>query len=359
MKITIYSENQLVERAIRDNLAAHEVATVTDIAQAKEYDLLVIDSASMTLQQAGELSGKRFWLTQTAPETTPAGVTVIIYDGRPATIVDELKKQIEAMEVLRNVICFWGPVSGTGVTTVAMTHFQLLPSAYRVLYLSLTDVPGIEFAPIEYIGSLSDIMPRLINRVLTKQELVNAATAIENKHYLPGLSTIVDVPHYSVDDIKELLNIASSYYDYVVVDAGSGATLMSLAAISKAAMTYVVSTQSMIAAERFVQLKHQVFDLVPEISAERMSFILNKENTSLASKTKDAYGLPVVGSLRLADAENALSAEIQRSVLYERETGTGYRGDMLELVREVFTAANIKDEQVAEKKKGIFGKWGR
>ena len=360
MRIVVVTGNPAIERAVNENTGSVEYVFLSDVnlAAAQPADILVADSALVSAAEIvsmnKEMFGRVLYLTQDEIKLVLPGVAILHYDGRPVSAAEQMRAMLASMTVLKNVLTFWSPVAGAGTTMVALTAFRKLPETYRGLFLSLTDTPGVEYLAGGIDGYLSAVLPRLSSRVLDIQDLVKACNNEGNKYYMGGLASVADAPKYTVEDIKALLTMAAGYFDYVVVDAGSGATLMGIAAITTAARTYVVTTQSYIAAVRYEQTMRQCYTNVPEFAESRLQLILNKEDRDmvLGGRTQRQYALPVVGALRAVENAVALRAEYEPGLIYNLDAGPAYRADMEALLQSIYSDIGVSDAEINKKKTG-------
>lgn len=368
MKIRILTSNSALVAAIQESFPHALIESISDVISIENStcNILIIDGTSFRLDvlysQIALIKARIIYLAdRDEKDIQYPGVTVFQYDGRLFVIVDELKKLVKSMVVYKNVLAFWSPVSGAGTTTTALTVMHGLPNGTRALYLSLTDVPGIEYVSgIE--SSISDILPRLISGVLEPQDLNAACSEINGRYYLGGLNSYIDVTPYSLDDMKALIAMAATYFDYVVIDAGYGASLMAIAALSVSAHTYVVTTPSAIAALRYEQLNRQVYGNVPEIVMERLKLITNMDNSAVlvSSRITKMYGIKPIATVRQAEEAIGIRATYESALVYDLDT-SGYRKDMSTLISDIYTEIGVVQtitRSVAGRRsilRGLFG----
>jgi MinD-like ATPase involved in chromosome partitioning or flagellar assembly len=222
----------------------------------------------------------------------------------------------------------------------------------------LTDVPGVEYiGGVE--GSVTDILPRLISGVLDVQELVSACKVIDNHYILSGLNSYIDVPPYSIENIKSLISMASAYFDYVIIDAGYSASLMAIAAMSVSEHVFVITTNSANAAIRYELQYRQVYGNVPEIRKERFKLITNMEDKDMlgSGRTVKAYGLQSIATVRKVENAVGIRAEYEGELIYNLDAAPGYRRDMDALTGAIFTEIGaIQANTKKTERRGLFGR---
>lgn len=123
-----------------------------------------------------------------------------------------------------NVIAFFGTHSGSGVSTTTMNTGKLLSECIhnKVLILSLNAWDPSDYF-LSYEGKyLDDIRIELKNNMFTEDSLMQAVHAYsDNLYHLAGNRNIKLQRYYKENEIEQLLEVAKSCFDVVLVDAGS------------------------------------------------------------------------------------------------------------------------------------------
>lgn len=369
MKVRVISNNADIIKAITENIRSAEVETFKDIQGAADAkcDMLIVDGAVVPLKALPEQKVKVVYLTTDELEAQAGkiqGGEILFFDGRITSIIDDIQRILKSLTVFRNVLTFWGPQSHTGTTMTALTVMQHIPEQYRSLYLSLTDIPGIEYAGGVVENSISDIMQRLVSGVFDTTELTGACYSPSiNKFYLAGLNSYVEMQPYKVDDIKALIGMAAAHFDYVVIDAGFGATLMSIAAMSVSANTYIVTDVTANAAERFAQLQKQVLDNVPEISQERFRLITNliDRDSFISGHSARAYNVQSLGDIRAAELSLGIQAGYDSKTIFDIDRTSEYSRDMESVLGQIYITIGVTQGDGGKKAaknwfSGLFGR---
>jgi len=170
---------------------------------------------------------------------------------------------------------------------------------------------------------LSEIKERLINNILSPEELKSSCIKSGNLYILPGEKEISKVRHYHPDHIEKLVDLSSKTFDVTIINGGSDISGMSIGALNSSKIKYMVTTQSDKHFRNFSKLLEQIFSNLG-ISPDDFFLVVNKyidsgeldTEISLAKK----YGMQVASVIPLLDYTLSLEAEKERKTLlsYDR-----------------------------------------
>jgi len=190
--------------------------------------------------------------------------------------------------------------------------------------LSLNGSEGTTYFDIDS-GShgLFEIKERLINNILSPEELKSSCIKSGNLYILPGEKDISKIRHYHPDHIEKLVDLSSKTFDVTIINGGSDISGMSIGALNSSKIKYMVTTQSDKHFRNFSKLLEQIFSSLG-ISPDDFNLIVNKyidsseldTEISLAKK----YGMQVASVIPLLDYTLSLEAEKERKTLlgYDR-----------------------------------------
>ena len=127
------------------------------------------------------------------------------------------------------VISIWGPIGSTGKTAMAINvAFELALAGQRVLLIDLdTLAPSIEthLNLIDHPAGLAAACRLASQDRLTEAELFRLSQTVQvsgNKlHIMTGLSTSSRWPEVTSEKVNSLIDVASSSFDFVVLDVAS------------------------------------------------------------------------------------------------------------------------------------------
>jgi len=233
---------------------------------------------------------------------------------------------IEDFYTGNDAVCFFGSGPEAGVSMISLSTAQVLSdiTGKSTCLLSLNGSEGTTYFDIDS-GShgLFEIKERLINNILSPEELKSSCIKSGNLYILPGEKDISKIRHYHPDHIEKLVDLSSKTFDVTIINGGSDISGMSIGALNSSKIKYMVTTQSDKHFRNFSKLLEQIFSSLG-ISPDDFNLIVNKyidsseldTEISLAKK----YGMQVASVIPLLDYTLSLEAEKERKTLlgYDR-----------------------------------------
>jgi len=233
---------------------------------------------------------------------------------------------IEDFDTGKDAVCFFGSGPEAGVSMISLSTAQVLSdiTGKSTCLLSLNGSEGTTYFDIDS-GShgLFEIKERLINNILSPEELKSSCIKSGNLYILPGEKDISKIRHYHPDHIEKLVDLSSKTFDVTIINGGSDISGMSIGALNSSKIKYMVTTQSDKHFRNFSKLLEQIFSSLG-ISPDDFNLIVNKyidsseldTEISLAKK----YGMQVASVIPLLDYTLSLEAEKERKTLlgYDR-----------------------------------------
>ena len=266
---------------------------------------------------------------------------------------------VEDFTVKNNIVCFFGAGPGAGTTMISQSLAQVLSDLIgrSIIFLALDGSEGIDYFDIEIRNlGLTEIKERLINNILSSEELKSSCIKYENLYILPGEKDISKVRHYHPEHIEKLTCLSSRTFDITIINAGSTITGMSIGALNSSKLKYLITTQSYKHFRNFEKLVSQIFVNLG-ISSDDFSLVVNKyieasylEDEISLSKN---YGMQLASVIPLLDYTTSLEAENNGKSLvsYDQIFSDSIRQLAVFLCKEL--GIEIKDKEVV---KGSFFK---
>lgn len=183
----------------------------------------------------------------------------------------------------RNAVTFFGADSKVGTTMTAQSVAENLAqnTNAKIGLLMLHGYRGTEYVKDDNISlGLDNLKVKLINNILTKEELMANCIQKDNLYILPGINNILDVRQYHPEHIEELINLAAQCFNIVIIDAGSCKGLdfsagITISGLNLARHIYFVTTQQNLPYDLFDKNKNQILDLL-QIKTESFYLVVNK-----------------------------------------------------------------------------------
>ena len=239
-----------------------------------------------------------------------------------------------------NVITFFGADSkvGTTITSQAVAECLAENTVMKVGFFSLSGQPSLEYVKEAEGFGMDVIKTKVFNFVLSGEELKSAMVQKGNLYILPSVKTLTDLRYYKPKHVEYLINLATSIFDIIIIDAGycpnSG---LYIGALNATNMRYLVTTQQEACRAKFDLTREQLFK-IQEIDTESMMLILNRysEDIDLPSSYEladDVYKM--VHAASLPNVAGAWKAERDRRTLRGLDP---YYGEKLDEVVKVIAA---------------------
>ena len=233
---------------------------------------------------------------------------------------------VEDFTTGKNTVCFFGSGPGAGTSMISQSVAQVLSdiTGKSTGFLSLDGSEGIDYFDIDLDShGLGQIKERLINNILSPEELKNSCIKSSSLYFLPGEKEISKIRHYQPDHIEKLVDLCSETFDVVIINGGSAITGMSIGALNSSKLKLLVTTQSDKHFRNFNNLLDQIFVNLG-ISSDDFSLVVNKYIDSSELETEISlakkYGMPLASVIPLLEYIPSLEAEKKRKTLlgYDR-----------------------------------------
>ena len=233
---------------------------------------------------------------------------------------------VEDFTTGKNTVCFFGSGPGAGTSMVSQSVAQVLSdiTGKSTGFLSLNGSEGTTYFNIDLESNgLSEIKERLINNILSPEELKSSCIKSSSLYFLPGEKEISKVRHYHPDHIEKLVDLCSKTFNVTIINGGSAITGMSIGALNSSKLKFLVTTQSDKHFRNFNNLLDQIFVNLG-ISSDDFSLVVNKYIDSGELETEinlaKKYGMPLASVIPLLEYIPSLEAEKKRKTLlgYDR-----------------------------------------
>lgn len=233
---------------------------------------------------------------------------------------------VEDFTTGKNTVCFFGSGPGAGTSMVSQSVAQVLSdiTGKSTGFLSLDGSEGTTYFNIDLDShGLSEIKERLINNILSPEELKSSCIKSSSLYFLPGEKEISKVRHYHPDHIEKLVDLCSKTFNVTIINGGSAITGMSIGALNSSKLKFLVTTQSDKHFRNFNNLLDQIFVNLG-ISPDDFSLVVNKYIDSGELETEinlaKKYGMPLASVIPLLEYIPSLEAEKKRKTLlgYDR-----------------------------------------
>ncbi len=264
---------------------------------------------------------------------------------------------VEDFTVKNNIFCFFGAGPGVGTTMISQSVARVLSdnTGKSIIFLALDGSYGTTYFDIDSrSGGLAEIKDRLINNILSADELKNSCIKTGSLYVLPGENDISKVRHYYPEHIEKLTYLSSRTFDITIINAGSAVTGMSIGTLNSSKLKYLITTQSYKHFRNFEKLVDQIFVNLG-ISSDDFSLVVNKyiEASDLEDEISLSknYGMSLASVIPLLDYTTSLEAENKGKTLvgYDRIFSGSIRQLAVFLCKEL--GIEIKDKEVV---KGSF-----
>ena len=233
---------------------------------------------------------------------------------------------VEDFTTGKNTVCFFGSGPGAGTSMVSQSVAQVLSdiTGKSTGFLSLDGSEGTTYFNIDLDShGLSEIKERLINNILSPEELKSSCIKSSSLYFLPGEKEISKVRHYHPDHIEKLVDLCSKTFNVTIINGGSAITGMSIGALNSSKLKFLVTTQSDKHFRNFSKILEQIFSSLG-ISSDDFSLVVNKYIDSGELETEinlaKKYGMPLASVIPLLEYIPSLEAEKKKKTLlgYDR-----------------------------------------
>ncbi|GAI17588.1 unnamed protein product, partial [marine sediment metagenome] len=271
---------------------------------------------------------------------------------------------VENFTTGKNTICFFGSGPGVGTSMISQSVAQVFSdiTGKSTVFLTLNGSYGIDYFDIDLNNcGLAEIKERLINNILSPEELKNSCIKSDFLYVLAGEGNIAKLRYYHPDHIEKLVELSSKTFEVTIINGGSNITGMSIGALNSAKIKYLITTQSDNHFRNFKKLVNQIF-INLGISEKDFSLIVNKYIDSSELETEISlaknYGMPLASVIPLLDYTTSLEAEKKKKTLigYDRAYDNSIRQLAVSLCRELGIEAAKKGKGKGSFFKRIMGK---
>lgn len=184
---------------------------------------------------------------------------------------------IDEMNSEKNIITFFGADAKVGTTQIALSVAERIAEKtdLKVFLASLNGKINDDYIDITSDFNLDTIKVKLASKILNVSELINVCIKKGNLFILKGANSILEVRHYTPEYIEYLLQLVSSEFDVIIIDAGSNIELgMTIGSLNSTNYRYLVTTQQESAFKNYKRLDQQV--LSKYLKIEDFLMIVNK-----------------------------------------------------------------------------------
>ncbi len=243
-----------------------------------------------------------------------------ILDAKNVRIIPPRKTVNQIIEIIleetggisltsKNIAAFFGADSKTGTTITTQAIAETLAKGMHgnVCLMYLNGQPAYDYINFENSPALGldNIKVKLINKVLTKNELIDTCVNKDNLYILTGAEGIAETRHYHPDHVEYLIELASKHFSALLIDTGCKLQLgMSIGALNTTNNRYIITTQQDNAKRNFDRTKTQLFSQLG-FDVKDFLLIVNKyiETPELytPSQLAELYGCTLAGTLPYLD----------------------------------------------------------
>ncbi len=259
-----------------------------------------------------------------------------------------------------NVIVFFGADSKVGTTITAQGVAESLAdnTVLKVGFLNLSGQPSFNYVPGAEGFGLDIIRTKIFNYVLSADELRSAMIPKGNLYILPSVKVLTDLRFYKPKHVEYLINLATSIFDIVIVDAGyypnSG---LYIGAINSTKTRYMVATQQDACRAAFDLTREQLFKVL-EIDASAIMLVVNRYSDEIDLPNTYKLADEVYKMIHAAFLPNVPGAfyKTEREHKTLRGYDTYYDSQLHELVKIIAAQLNIEyaPQTVSKKKRFLF-----
>jgi MinD-like ATPase involved in chromosome partitioning or flagellar assembly len=263
-----------------------------------------------------------------------------------------------------NIAVFLGADSkvGTTITTQAIAETIAANTNGKVALLYLNGQPSVDYLKDskDTYGGLDSIKVKIINKVLSSNELQESFIKIDNLYVLPGANNLLDIRYFGNEHIENLIQLSASMFSVVIIDAGCKVfNGMTIGSINSTNHRYLVATQQDTVLSNYERTCNQVFSEL-DIATQDFFLIVNKyvefAELNTPSQLATIYKTSLLGTLPMLDY--GWQAERERSTLLKYESAA-YNRQIYEISKIISNQVGIDFKDAAVPKvsflKRIFG----
>lgn len=336
MKVILISNDLTLKQALEDTTSFDEVSIISSMDEVKkDFDVLIISDHKLSVndiavfynQYSSVLNGKSvFYMLSNKYDgsiidnvsSICASKNIIVIP--PKLTCNQIKDRIinkifpGSAAGNRNIILFLGADHKVGTTMTSDVIAELLSenTNSKVLLMHLNSSPSIYYRKIndQYAYGLDNLKHKLLNRLLTADEIRDASIKVSEKLYvLPGINNITDIKTYLPIDIEYLCDLASEIFNAIIIDAGSCTRMdyhggLTIAALNMAYKKYLVTTQQEISYIEYDRIENQLLNRLGVYSKDFFVVInkyVNETSIYTPSQVADRYGMLLAGVLPYLD----------------------------------------------------------
>ncbi|WP_010277394.1 P-loop NTPase family protein [Paenibacillus senegalensis] len=259
-----------------------------------------------------------------------ASKEIAVIDALPvadtAKIVQEIVRRLqpEAVKRNKNVITFFGADHSVGTTMLATACAELLSRWIqgRIGLFILNEQPGTQFLktkPGAHVG-LDEIRMKLFNHILTKKELNETYLTYKNLSVLQGPRNLLANRHYHPEHAERLLNLASTDFDVLLVDAGANIEYgLAVGALTSSQQNFLITTQQEAVKARYERMEQQVFKPL-KLNSQHFFMIVSKyvreSNLPSAKDLANYHKMVLAGTVPYLDLQGWQAEFEQKTLLH-------------------------------------------
>jgi Flp pilus assembly CpaE family ATPase len=220
------------------------------------------------------------------------------------------------------IFAFLGADSYTGTSMVAQSVAQdlSLNTDAKVLMFFSTHEPSNDFVECDnknfYLDSLKD---KLISNILSREDFMKSVYVKDGLSYLFGVDDIQDIRHFHPEHIENLLEIAKSEFDIIIVDCGHNLYFgSSICPINESYNRFLVTTPLIKPFNKYKRMRDQLFTSFG-LGIESFNLIINKFDDSeyySVGQVENMYGcksssvVPYISEYAVAENERKTIFEL-------------------------------------------------
>jgi septum formation inhibitor-activating ATPase MinD len=153
---------------------------------------------------------------------------------------------LDGVKSKNNIVVFYGADAKVGTTQIAQSVAERVSDKtnLKVFLGFLNGEPTTNYIETENSYNLDTIKVKLVNQILSINEILDICTKKNNLYILQGTESILERRHYHPVHIEYLLELVSNEFDLIIIDAGSNIELgMTIASLNSTPYKYLVTTQ--------------------------------------------------------------------------------------------------------------------